>query len=97
MHPSQCCIDDDDLIMMMIEMKVMMTNAAAQSHIMHKGMGGEGQVMRVVGIGNAKSNDIMEEVKMEMLVVVMMIMGLVMIEMKVMLTNTESAPKGKDR
>ena len=53
MHPSQCCIDDDDLIMMMIEMKVMMTNAAAQSHIIHKGMGGEGQVMRVVGIGNA--------------------------------------------
>ena len=80
------------LIMMIIEMKVMMTNAAAQSHIMHKGMGGEGQVMRVVGIGNAKSNDIMEEVKMEMLVVVMMLMGLVVIEMKVMLRT-----KGKDR
>ena len=45
MHPSQCCIDDDDLIMMMIEMKVMMTNAAAQSHTMQKGLGGEGQVM----------------------------------------------------
>ena len=76
-------------------MKVMMTNAAAQSHTMQKGLGGEGQVMRVVGIGNAKSNDIMEEVKMEMLVVVMMIMGLVVIEMKVMLTNIEWAPRGE--
>ena len=65
----------------------MMTNAAAQSHTMQKGMGGEGQVMRVVGIGDAKSNDIMEEVKVQMLVVVMMLMGL--IEMKVMLTNIE--------
>ena len=78
--------------MMMIEMKVMMTNAAAQSHTMQKGLGGEGQVMRVVGIGNAKSNDIMEEVKMELLVVVIMLMGLVVIEMKVMLRT-----KGKDR
>ena len=34
---------------------------------------------------------------MEMLVVVMMIMGLVVIEMKVMLTNIESAPRGEDR
>ena len=32
---------------------------------------------------------------MEMLVVVMMIMGLVVIEMKVMLTNIEWAPRGE--
>ena len=50
--------------------------------------------MRLVGIGNAKSDQIMEEVKMEMLVVVMM-MGLVVIEMKVMLTNIENAPRGR--
>ena len=43
--------------------------------------------MRVVGIGDAKSNQIMKEVKMEMLVVVMFIMRLVMIEMKAMLSN----------
>ena len=76
-------------------MKVMMTNAAAQSHTMQKGMGGEGQVMRVVGIGNAKNDQIMEEVKVPVLVVEMLIMGLVVIEMKVILTNIESAPRGE--
>ena len=76
-------------------MKVMMTNAAAQSHTMQKGMGGEGQVMRVVGIGNAKNDQIMEEVKVPVLVVEMLIMGLVVIEMKVMLTNIECAPRGR--
>ena len=80
------------LIMMIIEMKLMVTNTAAQSHIMHKGMGGEGQVMRVVGIGNAKNDQIMEEMKVQMLLVVMMIMGLVVIEMKAILRT-----KGKDR
>ena len=51
--------------------------------------------MRVVGIGNAKSDQIMEEVKVQMLVVDMLIMGLVVIEMKVMLTNIENAPRGR--